>query len=100
MMIRTSAPAGQAPWTPSGVQPATALQPIPQQAPQGSVQQPSPGQAPPQTFANGQQHPTQQQPQQYESRRPGLLQRVFNRDREHSILVNRPHILGRVFGNQ
>jgi hypothetical protein len=100
MMIRTSAPVGQAPWTPSGVQQATALQPVPlQQPPQGSVQQPSPGQAPPQTFANGQQQP-QQQPQQYESRRPGLLQRVFNRDREHSILVNRPHILGRVFGNQ
>jgi hypothetical protein len=99
MMIRTSAPAGQAPWTPSGVQPATALQSIPQQSPQGSVQQPNPGQTPPKTFANGQQQPPQQ-PQQYESRRPGLLQRVFNRDREHSILVNRPHILGRVFGNQ
>jgi hypothetical protein len=93
MMIRTSAPAEQAPWTPSGVEQAAALQPIPQQ--QARSQQPNSAQTRPQTFANGQQNP-----QQYEARRPGLLQRVFNRDREHSILVNRPHILGRVLGNQ
>jgi hypothetical protein len=96
MMIRTSAPTGPAPWSPPGVQQATALQPIPQTTAQSQAQQPNPAQGRPQTFANGQ----QQQQHQYESRRPGLVQRVFNRDREHSILVNRPRVLGRVLGNQ
>jgi hypothetical protein len=94
MMIRTSAPVGQAPWSNSGVEQASALQPIPQAS---TDSQETAG--PRQTFANGQQLDQQQQ-QQREVHHSGPLQRIFGRDREHSILVNRPHLLRRALGNQ
>jgi hypothetical protein len=78
MMIRTSAPAGRAPWTPSRVEPATAEEPV---QPDGAPLKPQ-ASADADQKAGGQRTFADENVRQV--RRP--LGRLLNLDREHSIV--------------
>jgi hypothetical protein len=83
MMIRTSTTTGQTPWSQSGVEQAAAIEPIPQSQPDISILPPEAEAAAKQANAAANQR-TFSGSGQREAFRP--LQRLFGRDREHSIL--------------
>jgi hypothetical protein len=95
MMIRTSTTTNQTPWNRSGVEQSAAIEPIPQSQPDISILPPEAEAAAKQANAAATQR-TFSRSGQREAFRP--LQRLFGRDREHSILVNRPHLLRRALG--
>jgi hypothetical protein len=94
MMIRTST-TNQTPWSRSDVEQASAIEPIPQTQPDMSVLPPEVEGPAKQANAKANQR-TFSGSRQREAFRP--LQRLFGREREHSILVNRPHLLRRALG--
>jgi hypothetical protein len=97
MMIRTSTTTNQTPWSRPGVDQAAAIEPIPQSQPDISILPPEAEAAAKQAQANAPSNPrTYRGSGQREAFRP--LQRLFGRDREHSILVNRPRLLRRALG--